>query len=54
MLLRKIKYGCIRLFDEFRGKEDYWHLRLKPIHDLNQSVKYTSMICLVKAIIREK
>lgn len=39
MLLRKIKYGCIRLFDEFRGKEDYWHLRLKPIHDLNQSDK---------------
>lgn len=36
MILRKIKYGCIRLFDEFLGKEDYWHLRLKPIHDLTQ------------------
>jgi hypothetical protein len=31
MIIRKLRYGLRRLSDDLRGKEDYWHPRLKPM-----------------------
>lgn len=39
MILKKIKYGCVRLYNEFQGREDYWHLRLKPVNNFTQTDK---------------